>query len=131
MRGGEDWLAAWRSLGARERLAVRRANQRGEALEDPELAAVAVGSVVRARERAAVSPETQRKLWIVAGVALVLAGVAVQVQAVVTGVDVLALVLAGGFVALGLVYLLFLTGSGERAERSVAANRTVAERDSP
>jgi hypothetical protein len=89
------------------------------------MAALAVGQIVRARERASVSSETQAKLFTVAGVGFVLAGLGVLVQALIQGLDVLSVVLAVGFVAIGLVYALYLARFSDRAERAEAVNREV------
>ncbi len=125
MRGEDEWVDVWRRAGARGRMEVRRINQRGDPAADPDMAALAVGQIVRARERASVSSETQAKLFTVAGVGFVLAGLGVLVQALIQGLDVVSVVLAVGFVAIGLVYALYLARFSDRAERAEAVNREV------
>lgn len=120
-----EWRRTWRTSSSETRRRIRRAYWRGEALEDPQLAALAVGYAESARPRPAASfTLTERAAWSLA-----------LVVGVISLLALLPTLSDAGRIAVGLLYLLLaatvvvLVPRLERGSRQVAAvNREVIER---
>jgi len=125
-----EWREAWRALSLDERRAVDRAVSRGEALDDPRLAAVAAATAARRQRRPARLDGRPAGLagvswWVVAG-ALAL-GAVWLVGATLDG-DRLSLALAAGYAVLAIALVVQGRRQLARLARAEARNRAVVER---